>query len=342
MSNFVIIRHSGIKSRSGLISALRHNTRAMDVPNADPAGKIRCSGTLADALAKFDANMESVNEKPKAGDDTNIVLEYFITASPEMMKDPNFKKMDYFRDAHQFMLELLGEDNFLHAALHLDETSPHVHFFFTPIKKTAERVEKKNVIVGKNKETGEVIRDYIYINRPAGARLCASDWTDQKASARLQTNFAEQVGERYGLRRGIKKSKATHKDIKTFYGDLANESAKLEKENERLTSRNIELEFQKKEIINDTIALAENISRAVLELEIAAVKPTPEGAIERAKAAIKNVFNRLSTKIPELAESIQKILEPAVRQVDESVKIRPTLSEFLMKTARGVGPRKGG
>ncbi len=333
MKNFVIIRHSGIKSRAALISALRHNTRQMDVPNSDGSGRIRTSGNVADALLRFDSSFSRVTEKPKKAD-ADVVLEYVVTASPEMINDPKFDRMGYFKAADKYLRNLLGDDNFIHAAVHLDETSAHTHYFFTPIKKTEERVERKNVIVGKDPATGKPVRGIVEIHRPAGARLCASDWTDMKASSRLQTEFAEQVGEKFGLQRGIKKSKAKHQKIKTFYGNLAEENRKLMAENARLSN-------QKKQIMTDTINLVKNVDLAFHQLEAAAARPTPEGAIERAKNAIKNVFSALSAKIPELADTIEAMLTPAVRQVDEAAQPKPSLRDFLTSAAsaaRGNNP----
>lgn len=325
MKNFAIIRHSGIKSRAALISALRHNTRSMDVPNSDGSGHIRTSGNVAQALSKFDANFSRVTEKPKK-QDADVVLEYVVTASPEMINDPAFDRMGYFKAADKYLRNLLGDENFIHVAVHLDETTAHAHYFFTPIKKTEERVERKNVIVGKDPATGKPVRGIVEINRPAGARLCASDWTDMKASSRLQTTFAEQVGERFGLQRGIKKSKAKHQEIKTFYGNLA-------EENKRLIAENARLLDQKNQIMDDSVTLIKNIDFALRQMEVAVVRPTPEGAIERTKAALKNVFAALSAKFPGMADTIEALLTPAVRQVDEAVRPKPSLRDFLTSAA---------
>ena len=42
--------------------------------------------------------------------------------------------MAYFDDVYEFVKGEAGEENLIHFTVHMDETTPHAHFGFTPIK----------------------------------------------------------------------------------------------------------------------------------------------------------------------------------------------------------------
>lgn len=76
----------------------------------------------------------------------------------------------FFRDAYEFLAERYGRENVISATVHLDESTPHMHFNFVPITKDG--------------------------------RLCAKEVLSKATLTEQQTAFHEQVGQRYGLDRG--------------------------------------------------------------------------------------------------------------------------------------------
>jgi len=61
--------------------------------------------------------------------------ELMMTASPEFFKDISKEKQEYFfKCCLEFSQEQFGKDNIVMAKVHLDETSPHMHLIFVPLK----------------------------------------------------------------------------------------------------------------------------------------------------------------------------------------------------------------
>lgn len=120
------------------------------------------------------------------------------TFSHELLQDPNFKFMKYFADCKQFVKDSFGADNLFCWACHLDEKTPHVTFQFVP-KDEKGRLNARKVF---------------------GNKKTLSEWQDR---------FHEEVGKKYGLQRGVKKTNQIHETLNRFYGKLKNLDEDLER-----------------------------------------------------------------------------------------------------------------
>ena len=49
------------------------------------------------------------------------------------------KVLDYFEYSHQFLCDLVGKENVVYSAVHFDEDTPHMHFYFTPVVNQVHR-----------------------------------------------------------------------------------------------------------------------------------------------------------------------------------------------------------
>ena len=78
--------------------------------------------------------------------DVNWLVSWVIT----MPADYTGNKALFFREAYNFMENRYGKDNVVSAYVHLDETSPHMHFCFVPVifdkKKQEYKVNAKKCI----------------------------------------------------------------------------------------------------------------------------------------------------------------------------------------------------
>lgn len=78
--------------------------------------------------------------------DVNWLVSWVIT----MPSDYTGNKALFFREAYNFMENRYGKDNVVSAYVHLDETSPHMHFCFVPVifdkKKQEYKVNAKQCI----------------------------------------------------------------------------------------------------------------------------------------------------------------------------------------------------
>ena len=96
----------------------------------------------------------------------------FVVGSDKTFFDKLSKMQRYmfFEDCTKFFAERYGKENIISAVVHLDETTPHMHLNLMPI--TSDR------------------------------RLCSKQLFDKPQLQKLQTDFYEEVGKRYGLQRG--------------------------------------------------------------------------------------------------------------------------------------------
>lgn len=124
--------------------------------------------------------------------DAVLCIEYLITASPEAFTRHGGKMPDtsgYFDQAMTWLSARHGAANIVCAELHLDERSPHLVAYITPLTQDG--------------------------------RLSARDFLGGPATLRrMQTDFHQRCGKPFGLARGIEGSKATHQAVRAYYQAL--------------------------------------------------------------------------------------------------------------------------
>ena len=49
------------------------------------------------------------------------------------------KVYDYFNESYKFLSDIVGSENIVYAAVHLDEDTPHMHFYFLPVVNETKR-----------------------------------------------------------------------------------------------------------------------------------------------------------------------------------------------------------
>lgn len=139
----------------------------------------------------------------KVRKDAVVLCEGIATASPEFFEGKSRDEvMAYFDDVYEFVKGEAGEENLIHFTVHMDETTPHAHFGFTPIKDGA---------------------------------LSWKKFFDGKYALRaFQDRHWEQVGRKWGLERGEKSEDTgrTHKTTQQMKRDAAREVAELREEAE--------------------------------------------------------------------------------------------------------------
>lgn len=252
-NKFVIIRHKKLKSVGHVAAAIKHNSRGMDVPNADPARSplnvISGGGMLTLSTNLASCTIKSTQPNPV------VAVEYMVTASPERIKDPAFDREGYFMDARAYLDNLLGPENLVHCAIHMDETSPHMQIIYTPIVTVAASTRRRSVVVGKNEDDTQR-RETREFATPAGRALRAKTFTDRAASKALQSDFAAHVGAKYGLERGIERSKARHEPIQKIYPQVMQAIEAGEAKNRLIEARTGELLARHEQISGDAATRA--------------------------------------------------------------------------------------
>lgn len=190
---FAILRTQKLKAAVAVRRSLKHAFRAQDTPNADPT-RLRENSHLG-ANSVDEAMKAFHNRLPeKIRKNGVLAIEYLITGSPDGMNSKSRRDQDaYFTDALAWLKERHGAENLIYAGIHRDETTPHLYAYVVPLD-------------------------------PQGKLNCRHFLGGAKALSQMQTDFAEQVGQRHGLRRGIEGSKARHTTVRQYYAALQQES----------------------------------------------------------------------------------------------------------------------
>ncbi len=144
-------------------------------------------------LAFIDERIKELAPKRKIKDDAVLITSFILGSNKEFFGgiSPETQKQ-FFDDCTEFFAERYGKENVVSAVVHLDESTPHLHFNLMPV---------------------------------TGGRLCAKELFDRTALRELQTDFYEVVGKKYGLKRGKEGSTAKHLDTVAFKTKKMTEAA---------------------------------------------------------------------------------------------------------------------
>ena len=115
-----------------------------------------------------------------------VVMNSFVVGSDKTFFDklPKALQYEFFTDCAKFFAERYGKENIISAVVHLDETTPHMHLNLMSIT--------------------------------SDGRLCSKQLFDKPQLQKLQTDFYESVGKRWGLQRGKEGSQKKHLSTAEF------------------------------------------------------------------------------------------------------------------------------
>lgn len=171
----------------------------------------------------------------KVRKDAVVLVEGVMTASPEFFDGKSRDEvMAFFRDGFDFVKSEVGEGNMVHFTVHMDESTPHAHFGFTPIKDGT--LSWKNYFDGRDALRG---------------------WQDR---------FFEKVSKPWGLERGEKDTGRTHKDAAQMRRDAERE---LHEVQGQVDVKRTELDATNRDLAESTERL-ECLRQEIEELEPAA------------------------------------------------------------------------
>lgn len=144
-----------------------------------------------DALKKRNDRIKEANLVRKPQKNASYAIEGVFSASPEMAEEWKNSSKDlktwnkYLDKSRKWAEKQFGKDNVLHTAIHMDETTPHLHVVMVPI------MEKD----GKNRYSSSN-----FLGGPAGLK-------------KLHTEYHRAVGKDFGLERGVEGSRAKHQTL---------------------------------------------------------------------------------------------------------------------------------
>ena len=177
----------------------------------------------------------------KVRSNQNTCIEVIFSGSPETMCKMSQKQVNnWANDTLAWAQVRWGYENVVSATLHCDEKTPHMHVIVVPIVQGQSRrsASKERMDAAKGVATKK------YKTDNTKNRLCANEVYTKPLLYGYHTSYAETVGEKYGLSRGVRAELGSYKKHTTsieYNRQLAEEAAEKERLIKELTANYSEL-----------------------------------------------------------------------------------------------------
>lgn len=297
-----------MKIKSGAVSGIQsHNNREHE-PKTNPDVDMSRSEDNYD-LISCDNYKRSIKEKLSnlvessraVRKDAVVVCNFIVTSDNETMNALGAdRQREFFQDSVKWFSDRYGADRVLNATVHMDETTPHLHIGVMPIT-----------------QDGRLSAKAIFTK------------TEMKA---IQTEFARDVGEKYGLERGVEGSERTHLSEARF-----KEQKALEMANEHGAIAQ-ELQIIAEDCKQELSEATRNLEAVKQELStMQDRKDTLQGEIERLEAIDKQT----KVRVHEALEKQKPVLLDLQKRISEA-KSELSVIETAVKEKKAEGTEKFG
>lgn len=297
-----------MKIKSGAVGGIQsHNNREHE-PKTNPDVDMSRSEDNYD-LISCDNYKRSIKEKLSnlvensraIRKDAVVVCNFIVTSDNETMDALGAdRQREFFQDSVKWFSDRYGADRVLNATVHMDETTPHLHIGVMPIT-----------------QDGRLSAKAIFTK------------TEMKA---IQTEFARDVGEKYGLERGVEGSERTHLSEARFKEqkalEMANEHGAIAQELQIIA------EDCKQELSEVTRSL-ETVKQELSAMQDR--KDTLQSEIERLEAIDKQT----KVRVHEALEKQKPVLLDLQKRISEA-KSELSVVETAVKEKKAEGAEKFG
>lgn len=297
-----------MKIKSGAVGGIQsHNNREHE-PKTNPDVDMSRSEDNYD-LISCDNYKRSIKEKLSnfvessraVRKDAVVVCNFIVTSDNETMNALGAdRQREFFQDSVKWFSDRYGADRVLNATVHMDETTPHLHIGVVPIT-----------------QDGRLSAKAIFTK------------TEMKA---IQTEFARDVGEKYGLERGVEGSERTHLSEARFKEqkalEMANEHGAIAQELQIIA------EDCKQELSEATRSL-ETVKQELSTMQDR--KDTLQGEIER----LEVIDKQTKVRVHEALEKQKPVLLDLQKRISEA-KSELSVIETAVKEKKAEGTEKFG
>ena len=333
--NFAIIHVEKLRNLGKIDAAEKHNFRLISVINADERkalSNVNFRESPEKLAKKVTARLAKLGIKPRG--DSIQAYEMLMTFSPEMREKIDEKtwalaNLKWAEDRY-------GADNILHATMHYDEKTPHLHLIITPV---IEYSGQRNFTNQNRLSFKEIF----------GGKLLSDT---KKKLSKLQSDYAEAMAE-FGLRRGVKESKRVRKTIKELYKettilreeaekDIVDFMAEFSKFQKNLTSDSSKLsEKERQQLAEDQTQqlsfLREKAEDSFAKLIAKAETAWRSDDLERERIIFEKNLDDIKSHYQDMLKQAQKtifILEQVSEKKDDIIgDLRSQARAIPLKTA---------
>jgi hypothetical protein len=246
--SYAILRTAKLTSFGNIGGSASHNFRERKTPNADkdltPSNVTTGAQSSKEVLEAVKARLDTV---PTVRKNAVLAVEYFIGASPEWFQTAIVAQREaYFDEAEKWLKQRHGAENVIAFTRQYDETSPHVCAYVVPID--------------------------------AKGKLNVSHFLDGRTKlSEMQTDFADTVGKRFNLERGIEGSVAKHTTVKEYYARLQEPVKGLE-----IKAEDLKPQVTKKKLLTKEYETQDQIAERLTKTFDPAVASAKQYELEKA------------------------------------------------------------
>ena len=238
----------------------------------------------------------------------------------------------FFCDCYDFILREIGyhggDENILSAAVHMDETTPHLQLYYVPLvdegrKKVYAKGADGKVLrnargspIQAKDSRGKSLYEYVPLEHP---KICSSDFWEMRGSqlsyGNLQDDFHERVGWRYQLERGEVGSNKKH--TTKYQWKKQQQEKELAEKNAALTQANAKIKEADKTLQdkNANISAAEEkLKQIQFRADIAEGR---QGHAERATQKLESERERLTREVAPLSAAAEAFKQASGKKPDK-------------------------
>lgn len=187
--SYAILRIKKINSLGGIAAAGKHIARERETPNADSEKtpeNLRLDDYRGSTIPLSKRVKNLLPEKVRKN--AVLAVEHMMTASPKHFQGKEKWEVRHWAESNmQWLRDRYGSKNVVHAEMHLDESTPHIHAVIVP--KIGDKLNARELFGGREK------------------------------MQKMQDSYAEKMDE-YNLERGIRGSRAKHTTIREYYARI--------------------------------------------------------------------------------------------------------------------------
>ena len=201
------------------------------------------------------------------------------------------KVLEFFKDSHEYLSNLVGKENVIYSAVHFDEDTPHMHFYFLPV---VNEVKRK---VFETDKDGKIIKKEI-TGKDGNKKLVPIVAKDENGNSIYKTEYGKFLNlDQFWKQKG---GKTSYAKIQDEYNEFINSKGfNLYRGNvganiEHQTKAEYELNEKKKEIIS--LEKDINLYQKINEINLKTNQEILNINQEEVLSPSKDVFKRYKDK----------------------------------------------
>lgn len=251
--------------------------------------------------------------------DVNVMVDWVVTL-PQSLNNKGFEDEErFFKEAYKFLNDRYGKENVISAYVHMDETTPHMHYAFVPVVKDKKKGGYK--LSAKEAVTREDLRTFHKDLSEHMERVFGRDIGILNEATKEGNKSIEE------LKRGTAKAEFENIAVKTR--EMLSKGQKLEKA--------IEVAQEQKKALESKIKALQSKfeSRQMKINEIVQIKPKYEkgmfGGIKGIKGVSLNDIEKLKVMAIQGLEANYK-LEKLQLEYERVKKLVPTMEQRIVES----------